>query len=105
MDHPRALRHAADSETGAAGERLLGEGVGGEDRLGGGLPTVRGEQARGVANAGEHLVERQRYADDAGGRGRHLLGLEPERLRGLRRRRTRIIQPLRARWRRWRCRS
>ena len=58
MDHPGALRHAADREAVALSADRLGAGVGRHDRLGRGRASVVGELRRSVAQAHEEPVER-----------------------------------------------
>ena len=81
--HARALgdpgqrhRHAMDRR---GRHRTLGEGVGGHDRLGGGLDAI-GPQAVGeLGHARGDLLDRQPLADHAGGGDEHLLGPAAQR--------------------------
>ena len=90
MDHPGALRHPADGEPVERDRGLLRLRVGGQDRLGRVWAARGRDRRRGVAQAAEHLLERQQRADHAGREDEHLLGVEVEQPSGLRRGRERI---------------
>ena len=83
VDHPAALRHPADGEAGAVGDRGLRVRVRGEDRVGRVGAALDRERGRGIDEPGAHAVERQRRADHAGGEDEHLLGVEVEEPGGL----------------------
>ena len=83
MDHPRALGHPADGEPVERDGRLLRLRVGREDRLGRVEATRGRERRHSVAQAAEHLLERQQRADHARGEDEHLLGVEVEQPPGL----------------------
>ena len=83
MDHPGALRHPADREPVERDGRLLRPRVGRQDRLGRVGAAVGRERRRRVAEAAEHLLERQQRADHAGREDEHLLGVEVEQPPGL----------------------
>ena len=96
MDHPGALRHAADGEAGAVDDGLLRARVRGHDRLGGGGAARAREPDRGGLDAGEHLRERQRRADHAGREDEHLFRRDTEELARLGRGGPGVGEPARA---------
>src|SRR5690606_22348886 len=90
-DHAGALADARDgygriAQLQAAG-RHLGQGVGGHDAVGGGQPVGGVEAFYGFGQGRYQPVDRQGFKNDAGGKGQHLLGVEPQqrgrRLAGL----------------------
>ena len=83
MDHPGALRHPADGEPVDRDGGLLRARVGRQDRLGCVEPAVVGERRHRLAQAAEHLLEREQRADHAGREDEHLLGVEVEQPPGL----------------------
>ena len=99
MDHPGALRHAADDEAVAGDDCLLRLGVGREDRLGGGVAAVLAQERDRVREPGRELLHRQRGADDAGREHEHLLRFEAEEAAGLGCRGDRVELAVRARGR------
>ena len=83
VDHPGALRHAADREARPPrGDRLLRVRVRRHDRLGRVVAAVPRER-RGGPHAGDHVRERERRADHAGREDEHLLVVEAEQPRRL----------------------
>ena len=92
MDHPGALRHAADGEAGAVRDGFLRVRVGRHDRLAASAPPSRRELRGRGAHAGDDVRERQRRADHAGREDEHLLGVEVEQPRRLGGGRARVEQ-------------
>ena len=75
MDHPRALRHAADGEAGAVRDGASSRCVS-VVRIASAAsaPPSAGERGGAASKPGEQLVQRQRRADHAGREHEHLLG-------------------------------
>ena len=83
MDHPGALGHPADGEPVERDGRLLRLRVGREDRLRRVVAACGRKPRHRVAQAAEHLLERQQRADHTRGEDEHLLGVEVEQPPGL----------------------